>query len=395
MSGNFRSDGTISAAGKGQVCVSTADKNAQFRKLRQLRENSICFDCPNTRPTWASVTYGIFLCLDCSANHRRMGVHLTFVRSVDLDEWTQRQIDAMRIGGNGNAMQYFRKHNCANLKGEKKYKSKAATAYRAELAKLVEAEASKRGDASATSAGTTTTTKTTTNLMDALTISDQQQKKAEAAATYNNSTSSTNTLNMVAKPKMQLASQKPGASKLMIIKKTGPGGITSSANGGASTASKSKMLLKKKPIVKLGGATKLKMNTARPMATKQRVEVDADAADGDDDGFEDIGVTQEKAAEAAKEAKQLAADEALARELQAEMNAGSGGVGLSSIMQSSVGNGSSNSNGLYGSTTASVPAAPVVPKSSSLKQQQQPKVSSMDESMQKMKSMTNDFFAQM
>mmetsp|Transcript_23920 Transcript_23920/g.36879 ORF Transcript_23920/g.36879 Transcript_23920/m.36879 type:complete len:81 (+) Transcript_23920:132-374(+) len=60
MSGNFRSDGTISAAGRGQVCVSTADKNAQFRKLRQLRENSICFDCSNTRPTWASCTYGMY-----------------------------------------------------------------------------------------------------------------------------------------------------------------------------------------------------------------------------------------------------------------------------------------------------------------------------------------------
>ena len=28
-----------------------------------------------------------------------MGVHITFVRAVDLDEWTQGQLDAMRLGG--------------------------------------------------------------------------------------------------------------------------------------------------------------------------------------------------------------------------------------------------------------------------------------------------------
>lgn len=53
-----------------------------------------------------------------------MGVHLSFVRSVDLDEWTQRQIDAMRIGGNGNARDYFRKHNCIGLTGEKNIKAR-------------------------------------------------------------------------------------------------------------------------------------------------------------------------------------------------------------------------------------------------------------------------------
>ena len=58
VSGNIKGDGTITAAGKGGVTIPTSEKNAQFRKLKMLRENAKCFDCPNTRPTWASVNHG-------------------------------------------------------------------------------------------------------------------------------------------------------------------------------------------------------------------------------------------------------------------------------------------------------------------------------------------------
>ncbi|XP_076940742.1 putative ADP-ribosylation factor GTPase-activating protein AGD8 [Bidens hawaiensis] len=114
------------------------DKTAVFRKLKAKSDNKMCFDCNAKNPTWASVTYGIFLCIDCSATHRSLGVHISFVRSTNLDSWTPDQLKMMSFGGNNRAQVFFKQHGWTDGgKIEAKYTSRAAELYKQLLSKEV------------------------------------------------------------------------------------------------------------------------------------------------------------------------------------------------------------------------------------------------------------------
>ncbi|KAG7395284.1 SPARC- modular calcium-binding protein 2 [Phytophthora boehmeriae] len=79
----------------------------QLNDLMKLEENKFCADCGCRGPRWASINLGVFICIACSGIHRSLGVHLTFVRSVNLDSWTTEQVQQMQRWGNGRAKAYY------------------------------------------------------------------------------------------------------------------------------------------------------------------------------------------------------------------------------------------------------------------------------------------------
>lgn len=74
--------------------------NTSLVKFMEIEDNKICFDCGGKPANWASINNGIFLCLNCSGNHRSLGVNISYIKSVVLDKWNDNQVATMLSGGN-------------------------------------------------------------------------------------------------------------------------------------------------------------------------------------------------------------------------------------------------------------------------------------------------------
>lgn len=56
--------------------------------------------CYITDPVWASLNHGSLICIECSGIHRNLGTHLSRVRSLELDDWSNELVQLMTSIGN-------------------------------------------------------------------------------------------------------------------------------------------------------------------------------------------------------------------------------------------------------------------------------------------------------
>ncbi|KAF8308985.1 Arf GTPase activating protein [Clavulina sp. PMI_390] len=71
-----------------------ADKHQRIlAELLTRPGNDVCAECRERAPRWSSWNIGIFICVHCASIHRKMGTHISKVKSVTLDTWTKDQVE--------------------------------------------------------------------------------------------------------------------------------------------------------------------------------------------------------------------------------------------------------------------------------------------------------------
>ncbi|XP_071837142.1 stromal membrane-associated protein 1-like isoform X2 [Apostichopus japonicus] len=80
---------------------------AILRRLLLEEDNKYCADCDAKGPRWASWNIGVFLCIRCAGIHRNLGVHISKVKSVNLDTWTEKQTLSIESLGNRSCRRVY------------------------------------------------------------------------------------------------------------------------------------------------------------------------------------------------------------------------------------------------------------------------------------------------
>jgi len=63
-------------------------------------ENDRCADCRSPEVSWVSTNLGAFLCLSCAGHHRNLGVQISMIQSLTLDDSVLRIKDELKKKGN-------------------------------------------------------------------------------------------------------------------------------------------------------------------------------------------------------------------------------------------------------------------------------------------------------
>jgi Arf-GAP with coiled-coil, ANK repeat and PH domain-containing protein len=86
--------------------AATASTNHQAKRLKNaplvadiLARNPYCAECTRENPEWVSLNLGCAVCIDCSGVHRSMGVHISKMRSLNLDDLEEEEYNLLAAIG--------------------------------------------------------------------------------------------------------------------------------------------------------------------------------------------------------------------------------------------------------------------------------------------------------
>lgn len=91
--------------------------------------NAFCVDCQNNRSTHCNVTYGTYICGDCSVEHMKQYPLISYIKPLD-EVWDPHQLKVTEQGGNKNFYEFMREYQKERTGIAVKYKTDAATWYR-------------------------------------------------------------------------------------------------------------------------------------------------------------------------------------------------------------------------------------------------------------------------
>ncbi|KAI5949678.1 GCS1 [Candida margitis] len=107
------------------------DSRRKLLSLQKIGENKKCFDCGAPNPQWASPKFGAFICLECAGIHRGLGVHISFVRSITMDQFKPEETLRMENGGNERLRKYFEENGVdLSLPAKQKFDNYVAEDYK-------------------------------------------------------------------------------------------------------------------------------------------------------------------------------------------------------------------------------------------------------------------------
>ena len=89
-----------SAASAADAPLSKVDQLARWTEILKIPGNECCAECASADRSWVVLDYGVLLCIHCAGAHRALGSHISKVRSVDMDVFTDAEFTWLASLGN-------------------------------------------------------------------------------------------------------------------------------------------------------------------------------------------------------------------------------------------------------------------------------------------------------